>query len=102
MQVTERFSFSKQTSMPRRDARKGEQTAQPVLKLHRGAAVVMDWGPPLAGHLEDLFTLEGTDGRTLHVRSRIDVEGRTNYTVQVGFSHPHCITKWAWCSEQHE
>ena len=70
--------------MPRRDTRQGDQTAQPVVQLHRGVAVVLDWGPPLAGHLEDLFTLEGAEGNTLHVRSRTQVEGRTNETVQVG------------------
>lgn len=70
--------------MKRRDGRSGEQIAQPAVPLHRGVAVILDWGPPLAGHLEDLFTLEGSDGRVLHVRSRINVEGRTNETLQVG------------------
>lgn len=82
-QITETFSFSHKKIMKRRDGRQGDQMAQPALPLHRGVAIVMDWPPPLAGHLEDLFTLEGFDGSILHCRSRINVEGRTNETLQV-------------------
>lgn len=87
--MTEHFSFKHKTSMKRRDGRPGQQTAQPLMQLHRGAAMILDWGAPLPGHLEDLYSLEGTDGRTLHVRSRTTVEDRTNDTVQVS-SHLLC------------
>ena len=87
IQIAERFSSARKTTMARRDARDGQQVAQPVLKLHRGVAMVIDWDPPLAGHLEDLFTLEGGDGQTLHVRSLMNCEGRTNDTVQVRDQH---------------
>lgn len=95
-QVTEHFSFKHKTSMKRRDGRPGQQTAQPLMQLHRGAAMILDWGPPLPGHLEDLYSLEGTDGRTLHVRSRTTVEDRTNDTVQVFRWAPNWKPRFSW------
>ncbi|KAK9794621.1 hypothetical protein WJX73_010915 [Symbiochloris irregularis] len=95
-QVQEHFSFSQSTTMKRRDARPGAQTAEPAMALHGGVAMVLSWPPPLSGTLQDLFTLEGTDGQTLHVRSLINVEGRTNETLQVFRKADEWKPRYSW------
>ena len=48
MQVTEQYSFSRQTSMARRDLRSGQQTAQARLDAE-GVRLSITWGEPSAG-----------------------------------------------------
>ncbi len=46
MQVTEQYSFSRQTSMARRDLRSGQQTAQARLDAE-GVRLSITWGSPV-------------------------------------------------------
>lgn len=48
MQVTEQYSFARQTSMARRDLRSGQQTAQARLDAE-GVRLSITWGAPNAG-----------------------------------------------------
>ena len=47
-QVTEQYSFSRQTSMARRDLRSGQQTARAMLDAE-GVRLSISWGEPNAG-----------------------------------------------------
>ena len=54
MQVTEKYSFIRDTSMARRDLRAGQQTAHASL-VAEGVRLSITWGEPNAGVSRDLI-----------------------------------------------
>ena len=56
-QVTEQYSFARETSMARRDLRSGQQTARAALE-DGGVRLSIRWGEPNAGVNTQAYLLE--------------------------------------------
>ncbi|KAK9839249.1 hypothetical protein WJX81_004180 [Elliptochloris bilobata] len=78
--VTERFLFSRETTMQRRDLRGGEQRAQ-LRAAPDGLLASISWGEPYAGGVEETFTCP--EAGVLHVTSTVSVGGQSETTLQV-------------------
>lgn len=72
--VTERFPLSGSSQLGRRDLRSGRQTVA-ARRIEGGVAAVMSWGEPLAGSLNEEYTLL-SDG-SMQVRATTTIGSQT-------------------------
>ncbi|CAL5224241.1 g6893 [Coccomyxa viridis] len=91
--VTEQYSFSRQTSMARRDLRSGQQTAQARLDAE-GVRLSITWGEPSAARVVDLYRLQAPD--VLEVVSEVSVGGRTEITTQIYRRQDRWRPRFTW------
>ncbi|CAK0785388.1 hypothetical protein CVIRNUC_008596 [Coccomyxa viridis] len=91
--VTEKYSFTGETSMARRDLRTGQQSAKASL-IAEGVRLSITWGEPNAANIEDIYRLQAAD--VLEVASDVSVGGRSVVTTQVYKKQDRWRPRFTW------